>query len=151
MFKISKMNDLSNISIDIRFITLEIHEFDNGFKFVKKYDVPEFLIVGRDDSNEYSLSFRFNKVISKLYDIELNTGVNIDEFINVSDVCVGVNGIFDLGVTVCGKIYRIIDKNIIINMSFRTSSDYCGSIEVEFNIDDNFDKIGKSGIYEYKS
>ena len=151
MFKISKMNDLSNISIDIRFVSLEIHEFDNGIKFVKNYDVPEFLIVGRDGNDEYSLSFKFNKEIHNLYNIELNTCVIIDEFIDVSDVYLGVNGIFDLDVTVSGKIYRIIDKNIIINMEFRTSDDYCGSIEIEFNMDDNFDKIGKSGIYEYKS
>jgi len=151
MFKISKMTDLANISVDIRLVSLEIHEFDNGIKFLKKYNVPEFLIVGTDENNEYSLSFRFNRVISKLYDIKLNTSVNIDEFIDVSDVNLGVNGIFDLEVTISGKIYRIIDKNIIIDIDFRTSSDYCGSVEIEFNLDDNFDKIGKSGIYEYKS
>jgi len=151
MFKISKMTDLANISVDIRLVSLEIHEFDNGIKSIKKYNVPEFLIVGTDENNEYSLSFRFNRVISKLYDIKLNTSVNIDEFIDVSDVNLGVNGIFDLEVTISGKIYRIIDKNIIIDIDFRTSSDYCGSVEIEFNLDDNFDKIGKSGIYEYKS
>lgn len=102
--------------------------------------------MGSDCVNEYSLCFRLNKIIDRLQDIELNTSVPIEKFIDVDDIQLGVNGIFDLEVKVYGDIYRIISNTIIINGVFISSTDEMGKFEIEFDLNDYINKDEKSDI-----
>lgn len=150
MFKVSKLNDFKKNTFHIKMVPLEIHSYNNGVKMINKFDVPEFVITGSDDINEYILSFRFNKSLEKLYDIPLNDFVNIDEFVDFS--CFKIDDLSDLDVFLSGKIYRIINKNIVINGYFllddsiMKDTDYVGKFEIEFNLDDYLNKDGKSDI-----
>lgn len=151
MFKISKLNDLSKFEVNVELVPLEIHKYDNGVKSVTVFNVPEFIITGSDDKNDYSFVFRFNKPMENLYDIELNTSLDICNYIDTNSFYLNVNGVFDLNVTAIGKIYRIINKTIVISCSFMSSEDdYSGKFEIEFNLDDKFVENEKRGIYEYK-
>jgi len=141
MFKICKLNDLKVDDLKIEMVPLEIHTYNNGIKDVKKFNVPEFIINGTDGDNNYKLYFRFDKPMEELYNIELNSYVSFDKF---SDSLNGfeINGFNDYDVNILGKIYRIINKNIIINGFFVigdssvSDEDYVGKFEIEFNLED---------------
>jgi len=151
MFKLSKLNDLSKFDVKIQMVPLEIHKYENGTKSVTVFEVPEFIITGSDDVNDYSLSFRFNKPIDELYDIELNTSVDIEKYVDKNDFFIDLNGAGGFDIRVIGKIYRIVNKNIIIQGFFVTddsnmTDDYSGKFEIEFNLDDYINKDEKSDI-----
>ena len=146
MFKISKLNELKTKKIEINTFPIEQHLFENGVKQIINFETLEFIIMGSDSANEYSLCFRLNKIIDRLQDIELNTSVPIEKFIDVDDIQLGVNGIFDLEVKVYGNIYRIISNTIIINGVFISSADEMGKFEIEFDLNDYINKDEKSDI-----
>ena len=146
MFKISKLNELKTKKIEINTFPIVQHLFENGVKQIINFETLEFIIMGSDSANEYSLCFRLNKIIDRLQDIELNTSVPIEKFIDVDDIQLGVNGIFDLEVKVYGNIYRIISNTIIINGVFISSADEMGKFEIEFDLNDYINKDEKSDI-----
>jgi len=152
MFKICKLNDLKVDDLKIEMVPLEIHTYNNGIKDVKKFNVPEFIINGTDGDNNYKLYFRFDKPMEELYNIELNSYVSFDKF---SDSLNGfeINGFNDYDVNILGKIYRIINKNIVINGLFviddildDEDEDYVGKFEIEFNLDDYINNDEKSDM-----
>jgi len=150
-----KINNLKNIKLDefnISMVPLEVHSYNNGIKKIENFDVPEFIITGIDGENKYNLSFRFNKTLENLYDIELNDFVDINEYNDLHSSYLNVNG-YDFDVIIFGKIYRIINRNIVINGLFviddildDEDEDYVGKFEIEFNLDDYIKNDEKSDM-----
>lgn len=145
MFKIGLLKDITDIKTEISILDSEVKDYKNNLHY--HYNSLDFCVCGKNDDTEYSLCFRLNKQpMEKLADIELNTSVLIDEFIDEFDIQLGVNGIFDLDVKIFGKIYRIISNTIIISGYFVSSEDEVGKFEIEFNLDDYINKNEKSDV-----
>ena len=153
MFKISKLEEIKFDCFNISMHPLEIHSFNDGIKKIEKFDVPEFIISGSSGENKYNLVFRFNKSLENLYDIELNSFVDFDKYNEVCSSYLEVDG-YDLNVIIFGKIYRIINKNVVIkgyfvvddDINVDPGEDYVGKFEVEFNLNDYVNKDEKSDI-----
>ena len=151
MFKVGKLKNIKLDEFNISMIPLEVHSYNDGIKKIEKYDVPEFIITGIDGVNKYNLTFRFNKPLECLYDIELNSFMAIDKYNDIHSSYLEVND-YDLNVIIFGKIYRIINKNIVINGLFVidddiiSDDDYAGRFEIEFNLDDYININEKSDM-----
>lgn len=152
MFKISKLNDIKLNQFKVNIVPLEVHSYNNGKKKIEKFEVPEFIITGTDDENKYVLSFRFNKKLENLYDIELNSFVGIEKYNDLYSSYLEINGVNDFDVVILGKIYRIINKTIVIQGFFIfddniiVDEEYVGKFEIEFDLDDYINKDEKSDI-----
>ena len=75
------LNEIKFEQFKVNMIPLEVHSYNEGMKKVEKFNVPEFIITGIDGENNYILSFRFNKQLENLYDIELNSFVGIEPLV----------------------------------------------------------------------
>ena len=152
MFKISKLIDANICEFKIGIYPVEIHSFSKGCKKVNIANLAEFMIKASNDLNEYLLSFRFSKPLEDLYNIELNTSVDINNYIDEVDSFLEVNDSFECDVVITGKIYRIINSNIIIKGLFMSDNndiyeeDYSGKFEIEFNLNEYMNKNEKSDI-----
>lgn len=145
MFKIGNLKQLTNIKTEIDILDCSVKDYSKSIQYSYKY--LDFNVYGENNGNEYSLSFRLNKPISSLLDIELNTCIPIQEYIDIDDIQFEVNGILDFDSLIKGEIYRIINKNIIIKLVFVSSADdYVGTAEIEFNLDDYLNNDEESDI-----
>lgn len=152
MFKISKLRDIKLEQFKIDMVPLEVHSYNKGNKKIEIFDVPEFIVSGTDGENKYVLSLRFDKKLENLYDIELNSFVGIEKYCDLHSSYLEVNGVADFNVYILGKIYRIINKTIVIQGFFvidddiTVDNDYVGKFEIEFNLDDYLNNNEKSDV-----
>ena len=90
--------------------------------------------------------------MENLYDIELNSFVGIEKYNDLYSSYLEINGVNDFDVVILGKIYRIINKTIVIQGFFIfddniiVDEEYVGKFEIEFDLDDYINKDEKSDI-----
>ena len=147
MFKIAKLNKVDYENVNIRLLTQEQWNFENGKKVSSKtFKTLGFDIDGKTENDEYNFSFKLNCRLEKLLELPDSEMVDFNEYIFYGETCLNVNGIIDLEPQMDIKITKYLKNKFIIFLTFYTDyysyddNNYSGMIEITFDLNDYLDK-----------
>jgi len=138
MFRIAKLNDVSNEKVTITLGTQVQCGYENG----KKTKEESFKTLCFDVSgNDYSLGFDLNCKLEKLLEIPNNETINFNDYIFVGETWLNVNGLNGVEPIIDAKITRYLNNRFAIFLTFYTDysyddNNYMGMLEISFNLDD---------------
>lgn len=106
--------------------TFEIEPTENGL---------HFLISGRDlNSNNYSIDFSSTTTFDEMIKFELNKNIDFTKYIDLHDISFGINGIYNLDMSIEMEITKYLDRSFILNIGFNNEKTIVGRIELSFSI-----------------
>lgn len=129
MFKIAKLKNVDNESIDIHLIKYEHNKYVNGENIKEVFETLSFNITGTN----YSFKFDLNCKLERLLEIPLSETINFINYISIGDTL--LNNIIDPEINV--TITRYLENKFIIFLTFYTTyaeDNYSGMIEFDFDL-----------------
>ena len=142
MFKIAKLENVKNETTKISIVTGERSFFNQGKKCsTEKYRTLSFDISGDD----YSFGFDLNCELEKLLEIPIEETIDFNDYIFGGETWLNIRGLNGVEPEIDVKITRYLKNKYLITLFFHTDysyddENYCGMIEVSFNLDDYLDK-----------
>lgn len=134
MFKIGKLANINNEKIEINKIDHQIHKFIDGKTVIDKFDTLEFNIY----NDEYSFSFYLNCPLEKLLEIPLSESINFKDYIFEGEIWFNIKDKISYDIELSNidiKITRYLKNRFLVLIKF-CIDEYCGIIEISFNLDD---------------
>ena len=65
---------------------------------------------------------------------ELNKNIDFTKYIDLHDISFGINGIYNLDMSIEMEITKYLDRSFILNISFNNEKTIVGRIELSFSI-----------------
>ena len=139
MFKIAKLENVSNETINIDYVTQE----QGSFKVGKKTSYKSFKTLTFDITGDnYSFSFDLNCRLEKLLEIPMNQTIDFNNYIFPGETWLNIKDQNGVEPQIDVKITRYLKNKFIIFLTFYTEysydddETYSGMIEFSFNLDD---------------
>lgn len=138
MFKIAKLNQVSNEKVTINIVSHQQCSYDNG----KKVKEETFKTLSFDISGDnYSFSFDLNCRMEKLLEIPMSIQTDLKEYIFNGETWLNINDLNGIEPKADIKITRYLNNRFIIFITFYTEytfydDEYGGIVEFTFNLDD---------------
>lgn len=138
MFKIAKLENVRNETLNINYVTQVQCKYENG----KKESCENFKTLTFDISgDDYSFSFDLNCRLEELLKIPMTETIDFNKYIFKSETWLNVKELNGVEPEIDVKITRYLKNKFIIFLTFYTEysydeNDYAGKIEFTFNLDD---------------
>lgn len=135
MFKIAKLENVNNENVDIKLVSHEYTQYQDGKKILTdSFNTLSFDISG----DNYSFGFDLNCRLEKLLEIPMNEQIDFNSYIFFEETLLNVGGNWmepDMDI----KVTRYLRNKFIVFITFFTNyteDNYSGVIEFTFNLDD---------------
>ena len=138
MFKVAKLENVNNENVDIKLVSHEYTQYQDGKKILTdSFNTLSFDISG----DNYSFGFDLNCKLEKLLEIPMNETIDFKGYVFEGETWFNVNGLNGVEPEMDIKITRYLKNKFIIFLTFYTDysydeNDYSGIIEFTFNLDD---------------
>lgn len=139
MFKIAKLENVTNEILSIDYVNQEQCNFKDG----KKTSYESFKTLTFDITGDnYSFSFDLNCRLEKLLEIPMDQTIDFNNYIFPGETWLNIKGQNGVEPQIDIKITRYLKNKFIIFITFYTEysydddETYSGMIEFSFNLDD---------------
>ena len=116
MFKINKLEDVSNEQVLITYVNQEIYEVWKGTTDLFK--TLSFKITGILNNNTYSLSFSMNCRPEKLLEIDILDTVDFNKYLCFGETFLNINDLNSIEPKMEIKITRCLKTNFVFDIKF---------------------------------
>lgn len=134
MFKINKLEDVSNEQVLITYVNQETYQVGKGT--TDSFKTLSFEITGTLNNNTYSLSFDMNCKPEKLLEIDILDTVDFKKYLWSGETFLNINNLNGIEPEIEIKITRCLKTNFVFDIQFFTDNNYGGVIEFEFDLKD---------------
>ncbi len=118
-FEVGKLEKLEDENVEIELTKDGLH----------------FLISGTDlNRNNYSIDFYSTTTFDEMIKFELNKNIDFTKYIDLYDIQFGINGIYNLDMSIEMEIIKYLERSFILNISFNDGKKVFGRIELSFSI-----------------
>lgn len=118
-FEVGKLEKLEDENVEIELTKDGLH----------------FLISGTDlNRNNYSIDFYSTTTFDEMIKFELNKNIDFTKYIDFHDISFGINGIYNLDMSIEMEIIKYLERSFILNISFNDGKKVFGRIELSFSI-----------------
>lgn len=136
MFKIGKLEQVSDEKVSIEAVTYKTYYFDN--KKYKDCKTLSFEVTG----NNYSISFDLKCEMKELLNLPLLETIDFSKYLNEGETFFNVDDNNGINPIMNITINRYMKNKYVIFISFYTENDdnYGGIVEFSFDLDDYLDR-----------
>lgn len=134
MFKINKLEQVSNEQVSITYVNQETYEIEKGK--TASFKTLSFEISGILNNDTYSLLFDMNCKPEKLLEIDILETVDFKKYIWYGETFLNINNLNAIEPQIEIKITRFLKTKFLFSVLFFTDNNYSGVIEFDFNLDD---------------
>ena len=118
-FEVGKLEKLEDENVEIELTKDGLH----------------FLISGTVlNRNNYSIEFYSTTKFDEMIKFELNKNIDFTKYIDLHDISFGINGIYNLDMSIEMEITKYLDRSFILNIGFNNEKTIVGRIELSFSI-----------------
>ena len=146
MFKIARLDQVKNESVNIKLFTQEHCKSSNGKKVsCESFESLSFDIDGKIGNYEYNFSFALNCRLEELLKLPENEMVDFNRYLLGGETWLNVKEFNGVEPLIDIKISRYLKTKFLIFLTFYTeysydNDDYSGMIEITFDLKNYLDK-----------